>query len=161
MANHFDFKQDHLIAVKTELEVADLLKRSNKFKIKSIKTNNDNRWDLEVHLFDGDVITVEVKEDFTCSKTGNVGLEFECRGRPSGVAVSKADVYLYKLHEPSGDISFYIIPTDDLKQLIEAKKFHRIVTGGDPGSGSRNYLFKLDVFKKAAQLYHVYKGGRK
>lgn len=160
MANHFNFRQDHTIAVKTELEVAELLKRSNKFKVKSIKTNNDNRWDLEVHLMDGDIITVEVKEDFTCARTGNVGLEFECRGKLSGISVSKADVYMYKLHEPSGDISFYLIETDELKRMISEKQYHRIVTGGDPGSGSRNYLFKLDTFKKSARLYHTLKGGR-
>lgn len=154
MINNYNFKADHKIAIKTEQEVADLIMKSNKHKIVSIEFNDDNRYDLKVVLKDGDVLTVEIKEDFTCRKTGNVGLEFECRGRASGISVSQADVYLYKLHEPNGDIGFYIVETETLKKMIKDKIYSRIVTGGDPGSDSKNYLFKLTEFKKNARLYH-------
>lgn len=154
----YDFRADHPIARKTEQEVAQLLMKANRFKIKQIEENHDNRFDLKITLADGDIITVEIKEDFTCRRTGNVGLEFECRGRDSGIRVSQADVYLYKLHQPNGKIGFYIIETASLKAMICDKKYHRIVTGGDPGSDSKNYLFKLEVFKKHARLYHEQEG---
>lgn len=157
MAN-YDFKKDHKIAVKTEEEIAKMLQDANPGKIKRIQFNHDNRYDLGVLLTNGEFLTIEIKEDFTCARTGNVGLEYQCRGRASGISVSKADLYCYKVHEPSGDIAYYIIETKTLKTMIKGNLFDRVVTGGDPGSDSKNYLFKLDVFKKHAELYHRKKG---
>ena len=154
MANHFDFQKDHKIAVKTELEVARLLRLHSSSPIKNIQLNNDSRWDLKVTFCDGETMTIEVKEDFTCARTGNVGLEFECRGKLSGISVSQADAYMYKLHEPSGEVSFYLIDVDVLKALIEERRFIKTVVGGDPGSQSKNYLFSLKNFKENATLFH-------
>lgn len=151
---NYDFRKDHKVALKTEEEVAQLLMKNNGHKIQKIQMNNDNRYDLLVLKKDGGVITIEIKEDFTCERTGNVGLEFECRGRASGIAVSKADLYLYKIHQPNGDVGYYIIETSELKRLIREKKYFKIVTGGDEGSNSKNYLFKLSVFQENSELYH-------
>jgi hypothetical protein len=151
---HYDFKKDHKIAVKTEQFIADLIMKANKGKIKSIQINDDNRYDLGILTLGGEFIKVEIKEDFTCQETGNVGVEFECRGKASGIAVSQADLYCYRIHEPNGDISIRLIETKALKNLIRQSKYHRIVTGGDEGSNSKNYLFKLSVFKDNSQLYY-------
>ena len=152
--NHFDFRKDHKIAVQAEEEVANLLRNANKDKIKNIEFNNDNKYDLKITTNDNKVITVEVKQDFTCAKTGNVGVEFECRGRASGISVSQADLYFFKVHQPSGDIGYYMIETKTLKSMIKNNEYHRIVIGGDVGSNSKNYLFKLDIFRRKAKLFH-------
>jgi len=151
---NYDFKKDHKIAVKTEEFIATLLMKANPKKIKKIQHNDDNRYDLGILTTTGEFIKVEIKEDFTCQQTGNVGLEFECRGRASGISVSQADLYCYRIHEPNGDISIYMIETKLLKKMISQEKYHRIVTGGDEGSNSKNYLFKLETFTKNAQLYY-------
>ena len=41
-----------------------------------------------LHMNDGGL--VEVKRDFLVSNTGNVAIEYECRGKPSGIAKTKA-----------------------------------------------------------------------
>jgi hypothetical protein len=151
---NYNFKEDHKIALKTEALIAKLLMKANPGKIKSIQHNDDNRYDLGILTHSGDFIKVEIKEDFTCQETGNVGVEFECRGRASGISVSQADLYCYRIHEPNGDITVYLIESKALKQMIKSELYHRIVTGGDEGSNSKNYLFKLDVFKKHGQLYY-------
>lgn len=151
---NYDYKKDYKIANRTEHEVAQLIQFANRGKVRRIEHNNDNKFDLKVTFLDGTKITIEIKEDFTCQRTGNVGLEYECRGKASGISVSQADVYLYKIHEPSGEITFWMIKTETLKKLIESQAFHRIVVGGDAGSNSKNYLFKLDVIKRNAELYH-------
>lgn len=151
---NYDFKKDHKIAVKTEALIAKLLMKANPGKIKSIQHNDDNRYDLGILTNSDDFIKVEIKEDFTCQETGNVGVEFECRGRASGISVSQADLYCYRIHEPNGDICVYMIETKALKRMIKDELYHRIVTGGDEGSNSKNYLFKLEVFKRIAQLYY-------
>lgn len=151
---NYDFKKDHKIAVKTEEFIATLIMKANPSKIKKIQHNDDNRYDLGILTTSGEFIKVEIKEDFTCQETGNVGLEFECRGKASGIAVSQADLYCYRIHEPNGDICVYMIETKLLKKMVNANQYHRVVTGGDEGSNSKNYLFKLETFKKNAQLYY-------
>ncbi len=141
---HYNFRQDHKIARKTERQIADyLVSKGYEF----IDECNNADYDIRMKTPSGDVITIEIKEDFSCRKTGNVGLEYHCRGKPSGISVSKADFYLYKVHEPNGEKNMYIIKTSELKEMVENKLWFREVNGGDPGSNSLNYLFKLGVIK--------------
>lgn len=143
---NYDFNLDLPIARKTERQVAEyLIEKGNMSFLDECDTN---AYDLKMRTPNGTEVTIEVKEDFTCERTGNVGVEYECRGKPSGISVSKAQFYLYKVHEPSGRIGLYIIPTKDLKEMVARQKYFRVVNGGDPGSNSMNYLFKLNVIKE-------------
>ncbi len=145
---NYNYRDDFPIAQKTEREVAEILalKGAN-----IISFNNDNKYDILME-YKGKKVTVEVKEDFTCEKTGNVGLEFSCRGKDSGISCTKADFYVYKIHQPNHQIHFYMTKTQDLKDLIKNKLYHRIVNGGDPGSNSLNYLFKLKYIQQISIL---------
>jgi hypothetical protein len=143
---NYNFDVDLPIAEKTEKQVCEFLEQHGKLKfLGDCKTN---AYDLKMQTDKGNIITIEVKEDFTCQRTGNVGVEFECRGKPSGIEVSKADLYLYKVHEPDGNKRLYVIKTSKLKEMIRDEKYFRIVSGGDPGSNSMNYLFKLHVIQE-------------
>lgn len=144
--SNYDFDKDLPIAQATEKQVADFL--VEKAKMTFINDNDDNKYDLLMKTQDGRDITIEVKEDFSCERTGNVGVEYECRGKPSGIDVSQADAYLYKVHEPSGKNGLYVIATKKLKKMIAEEQYFRIVNGGDPGSNSMNYLFKLEVVQQ-------------
>ena len=148
-AVNYDYTKDKPIADKTELEVANLIEKSTGYKLEAQR--KDNKYDLKFSKVDKDnnkwVFRVEVKEDFTCERTGNIGLEFECRNKPSGIAVSQAEYYCYKIHESKEVIGIYLIKTKVLKSLIADKRYHRIVVGGDLDSNSKNYLFKLDIIK--------------
>lgn len=145
-ACNYNFDLDLPIAQETERQVAKYL--VEKGGMKFLNDNNDNRYDIKMQLANGKPITIEIKEDFTCARTGNVGVEFSCRGKPSGIEVSQADLYLYKVHTSSGRQELYIIKTEKLKQMIEDRKFFRVVNGGDVGSNSMCYLFKLFVIKE-------------
>lgn|SRR5574337_1405642 len=145
---NYDFKKDFSIAIETENEVSRNL--LSFYGLRTTETCDDNRYDLKVINPAGNVFTVEVKEDFTCERTGNVGVEFKCRGKPSGISVSKADVYIYKLHTKLG-IQFYMINTSKIKDMVGKHLYKKIVMGGDPNSGSMNYIFDLRVFAKNAR----------
>ena len=148
---NYNFSSDLKIAVITEQEIANLFRE--KYGHKVVSFSKDNRYDLLIETVRGKVFTVEVKEDFTCEKTGNVGLEFSCRGKPSGVSVSEATHYVYKIHTPKG-IRFFIIKTDTLKGMIKSGKYKAIVNGGDKDSSSLNYLFGLNVFiSQATEIF--------
>lgn len=144
---NYDFKKDYPIAEKTEAQMAEFLcKKMDGLRFIEFCDNSD--YDLKFNVRNRYDTTVEVKEDFTCRKTGNIGVETESWGRRSGIAVSKADYYLYKVHRPDNKIGVYIIETDKLKQMIKNKLWHREVIGGDVGSNSKNYLFKLNVVEQ-------------
>lgn len=148
----YDFKQDFPIAQRTEREVGEILEQ--RYQGKVMEYGKTNKYDI---LFKTNtrLLKFEVKEDFTCEKTGNVGVEFECRGKPSGIQVSEADFYIYKVHSQYGDVRYFLCSTKCLKKMIADKEYFRIVTGGDPGSNSKNYLFKYETFIRNFKIIAV------
>ena len=150
---NYDFTKDFPIAKATEAQMARFLVETQDMtyvnKVENVTGAKLTDFDIKMRFNKTNQdVTIEIKEDFSCERTGNVGVEFECRGKLSGISISKSDYYLYKVHRPDHKIGVYITPTSSLKKMIEDKKYFRIVNGGDPGSNSMNYLFKLDVFKE-------------
>lgn len=137
------FKKDLAIANKTEAEISLLI--AKKFNLDIVGHNNDYRYDTKFRDKKGADVTVEIKEDFTCARTGNVGVEHSCRGKASGISISEADYYFYKCHLGTDTSINLMMSTKSLKKLIADKRYFREINGGDPGSNSLNYLFKLDV----------------
>jgi len=71
---------------------------------------------------------IECKRDRKTKDTGNVAVEFRYRGKPSGIAVTKADWYCFIIT----DNVIITIKTDVLKDI--ARGFYRlgsVVKGGD------------------------------
>lgn len=85
----------------------------------------------------------EVKADRMTQRTGNMAIEFECSGKPSGITATEADYWAYFIH---GTKEYYLIPTDEIRQRIADKAYAREVKGGD-GWRSRMYLFPRCVFE--------------
>ncbi len=136
---HYNFRRDLEIGQQAEKEAAEKLK---KYFNCDIEFNHDSRYDIKTTL--GHISrTYEVKTDLLCGKTGNLALEYECRGKPSGITTTEADYWIYKL-----DDGFYRISTKELKNLIAVGKYSRMVTGGDKGSNTKMFLFKLPLMKE-------------
>jgi len=85
---------------------------------------------------------IEVKSDRMAKKTGNIYIEYECNKKLSGISTSKSDIYVYYIINNDKDYNMYIIPTLELKEMIDAKAYFKTVKGGDKWA-SRGYLFKL------------------
>lgn len=145
---NYDFSKDLSIAIETEREIAE--KFSLFYGHNVVSFCRDKRYDLSIVTKKGKSFTVEVKEDFTCEHTGNVGLEFMCRGVPSGISASLATHYVYKVHCRGNKVRYFIIQTKILKNMIERRLYKRIVVGGDEDSSSMNYLFSLTTFSQFA-----------
>ena len=141
---HYDFKQDLAKATKTEEEVAKWLTDEG---YEVIELNNDYRYDIKVKLKTGDIVLLEVKEDFMCKRTGNVAVEFQCRGKPSGIARSHADYYVYKVHGPDS-VDLLSISKEKLRNLIDTEQYDAIKVGGDSGSETKMYLFNIHTVKE-------------
>lgn len=120
----------------------------------TLYTGDRRQGDLVLHLKNGLTKTVEFKEDFYHAKSGNIAIEEFCRGKDSGIKVTKSDVWLQIVHmRPPKPKELFFIPTSVLKQFIEDRKsgnsFVRLhKNGGDEGSGTHNWLINYEYLKK-------------
>jgi hypothetical protein len=91
--------------------------------------NNDFRYDLEIGK-EGETLVhkilsekkLEVKRDSWTGRTGNLAIEYESRGNPSGIATTEADYWVFVLSREYEDKVIIIIETDRLKDV--ARKYY-------------------------------------
>lgn len=113
--------------------------------------NNDKRFDIDLEygqVFEKQVADmlqhskIEVKtERDKWSATRNIVIEFESRGKPSGIATTQADYWFHNLARGNDIISTIVFPVSVLRQYIQDRK-PRIVRGGDDMT-SKLYLINL------------------
>ena len=86
--------------------------------------NNDFRHDLKVGhkgerylaaVLEG--ATIEVKADSFIARTKNVAIEFESRGKPSGIATTEADYWCIIFDGDEVKKSFIMVDTEKLKSI--------------------------------------------
>jgi len=86
---------------------------------------------------------VECKTDRLCKKTGNVFIEIESRGKPSGINTTKSKFYAICLWvEDRKDQIWVLVPTRILKKLI---KKYPIKNGGDNWTSRGHIIPKEDL----------------
>ena len=84
----------------------------------------------------------ELKTDRLAHKTGNAFVEFESRGKESGIVTSKSSIWIFKIVDKSDKHLFSIeIPLDRLRKKVYNSTY-RIVRGGD-NLTSKGYLVPL------------------
>lgn len=116
----------------------------NREKVLEAKYNHDNRFDIWVKTHLGEQYQIEVKEDFKSEHTGNIAIEYRCRGRDSGIKSTAATHWVYILHHPFKEVESRLISIYNLRMLeVESK---RDVSGGDAGSDTRMKLVPLNKF---------------
>lgn len=99
-----------------------------------MKHNSDFKFDLELGVLGekqlADILQnkkIEVKTDFKATETRNVFIEYESRGKKSGIASSEAEYYAFVI-----DKTIVIKETSELKSIC--RKYigsKRDVLGGD------------------------------
>jgi hypothetical protein len=106
--------------------------------------------DYDVKVVDNeDKITYyEVKADRIGYKTGNLIIEFNCRNRPSGIALTKANYYAYFVIKPYNIFQLYIIPVSVIKNAIEEKLYKRIMYCGTKEYCTGVYVFDSSIFEQ-------------
>ncbi len=87
----------------------------------------------------------EIKADRLSHKTGNVCIEIAYCGRPSGITATKSDYWGYFVIKSDG-YDLYVIPTEELKEMVYSKEYKNI-RGGD-GKKSDLVLIPIHHFEK-------------
>jgi len=113
---------------------------------------NDNRYDITMG-YDGNAYTYEIKTDIYPRDTGNMAIEVESRGKPSGISVTQADYFVYYFPHLK---EIWNIPTEHLKGIINQNTNIRLVEGaGDPGSNTKLYLIKKTTFRNYFRVHKI------
>jgi hypothetical protein len=149
MAN-LDFKTDLKLGNDGEDVIINFLESKG---CSYVDSNNDNKYDLKM-ITKGVETTYEIKTDVFIAPiydTGNIFIEYESRGKSSGISVTQADwfvTYFKYLKE------IWFIKSETLKQLISENNFPIFYDAGDVGSATHGYLIKRKDFK---EYFHVCK----
>jgi len=149
MAN-LDFKTDLKLGNDGEDVIINFLESKG---CSYVDSNNDNKYDLKM-ITNGKETTYEIKTDVFIAPvydTGNIFIEYESRGKSSGISVTQADwfvTYFKYLKE------IWFIKSETLKELISENEFPVFYDAGDVGSATHGYLIKRKDFKK---YFHVCK----
>ena len=96
---------------------------------------------------------VEVKSERDMwVRTGNIAIEFESYGKPSGIEATEADYWFHNLCIGDETFATLVFDVPSLKRIIDNLDYKKTVSGGDHNA-SRLYLlniqklFSSDVIK--------------
>lgn len=138
MAN-YNFKKDIILGEEGELVmIEDLISMGAIYD----SNNKTNSHDVTVN-FKGKNIRYECKTDFF-DDTGNMFIETNCRGKASGIEVTKADwfvTYFKNFNE------LWYIKTDNLKKILNTHTHRKATQCGDDGSNTEGILLNKNMFR--------------
>lgn len=120
--------------------------RDNKFDIQLAEGSRAERRVAEI-LKCGKIELIEVKkEDWLWERTGNIAIEYECRGKPSGISATRADFWVHALERNGEPLCWFMFPVDRLRDLVcEARLRGKCRAGGDDGLSKIALIRLIDL----------------
>lgn len=84
-------------------------------------------------IFEGQKVKLEVKKDDWAVKSGNIAIEFESRGKPSGIQTTKSDFWCHVI----GHYFVLVFPVDFLRKIFDIYKDNKqyVKSMGDRSGG--------------------------
>ena len=130
------------------------LTESSKLEATGLTPTKKNRKKFDIDLAYGKVFEdkikdmlqgkkIEVKtEKNIWQKSGNIAIEFESYGKPSGINVTEADYWFHNLSIDDEVYCTLVFSTPMLKNIVEKLDYHKVIKGGDNWA-SKMYLVNL------------------
>ena len=133
-------------------------------KNKNIKPTKENRKKFDLDLMYGEIREEKIAAMLTDKKvevkserdiwqnTGNICIEYESWGKPSGIRATESDYWFHNLCIGDDEYCTLVFKTDTLKKIVDKLDTFKTVSGGD-SNASRMYLvnlqklFSTDVIK--------------
>lgn len=153
-----NFNTDLFRAKKAEQEILDVLMNICGESVLEVYWSDKlPEYDVKLKTIFGQV-KIEMKCDYSHAKYGNVAVEYWSRGKPSGIMITEADYWIYRIYEKDGTSGMYLIKTTDLVLMISNHMYKdRVEDVGDRGSGTCIFLFEGAKFKYCSRLLHTFK----
>ena len=124
-----------------------MTKANNKFDI-DLRYGQDREERIEKILKEGK-LEVKTERDWWF-KTGNIAIEIECNGKPSGIMATKSDYWVHILANGDKDYCRLIFDTKTIKKLT--KKYIGTLKNGGDGWRSKFVLIPLSEIFLAKNL---------
>ena len=121
--------------------------KNSKFDI-DLKYGKDRENRIEKILKEGK-LEVKTERDWWF-KTGNIAIEVECNGKPSGIMATKSDYWVHILADGAKDYCRLIFDVSTIKRLT--KKYIKKIKNGGDGFRSRFVLIPLAEIFEAKNL---------
>ena len=99
------------------------------------------REDLIKEMLQDKKIEVKSERD-VWKRTGNIAIEYQCYGNPSGINATEADYWFHNLCVGEDVYATLVFKTENLKKIIDSLERKVSVSGGDHNA-SRMYLVSL------------------
>lgn len=99
------------------------------------------REQLIVDMLQDKKIEVKSERDLW-QRTGNIAIEYESYGKPSGIDATESDYWFHNLCVGEDTFCTLVFNTNSLKKIIKNLDYKRSVSGGDHNA-SRMYLLNL------------------
>jgi len=101
---------------------------------------------------------IEVKSERDMwQRTGNIAIEYQSYGKPSGIEATESDYWFHNLCVGEDTFCTLVFNTDSLKKIINNLDSKRSVSGGD-NNASRMYLLNLQKLF-SSDVIKAFKGG--
>ena len=121
--------------------------------------NNDNKFDIDLQYGQvreqelADILKyekIEVKtERDKWMETGNICIEFQSRGKASGIAVTQAEWWVHVLADGDETVCMLLFPTDKLKEIArKAVVDGKVVYGGDDNLSKMVLIPLKEIFNE-------------
>ena len=114
--------------------------------------------DAVADMFKGKKIEVK-SEKGMWQRTGNIAIEYQSYGKPSGIEATESDYWFHNLCIDGGIYATLVFNTNTLKKLINSLDYKRSVSGGDHNA-SRMYLLNIQKLF-SSDVIKAYKEGDK
>lgn len=124
-----------------------MTKVNNKFDI-DLKYGQEREARIEKILKEGK-LEVKTERDWWF-KSGNIAIEIECNGKPSGIMATTADYWVHILANGDKDYCRLIFDTETIKKLT--KKYIGTLKNGGDGWRSKFVLIPLSEIFQAKNL---------
>jgi len=129
-----------------------------------MKPTKENRKKFDIDLAYGTVREEKIAEMLTdkkievksekdmWQKTGNICIEYESWGKPSGIKATEADYWFHNLCVETTEFCTLVFKTDVLKTIVDKLDTFKTVAGGDHKASKMflvnlQKLFSSDVIK--------------
>ena len=129
--------------------------------------NNNKKFDIDLAygqlheqrvlgMLESKKLEVKTERDMW-SKTGNIAIEFESYGKPSGIESTEADYWFHNLSIGEDVYCTLVFKTEILKKIVTELDTHRVVKGGDHFASKMflvnlSKLFSTDTLKVFKEL---------
>ncbi|MAO66868.1 hypothetical protein [Idiomarina sp.] len=119
-----------------------------------MKPTKENRKKFDIDLAYGTIREEKIAEMLTdkkievksekdmWQKTGNICIEYESWGKPSGIKATEADYWFHNLCVGDNEFCTLVFKTDVLKTIVDKLDTFKTVSGGDH-KASRMFLVNL------------------